>query len=310
MPIIYILTNKWYKVDNMYKVGKHQSNDIDKLLLQYSSRYMPGRELVQHWIVDDCTTTELILHDALDDSPVAERVEGEWYRGDIDSLILLIEENIKRCMYDPYTLRIRIRDRFRVYPLSVISHERLAALGTYLGIHNPLDTADDNWRTLQMSLIFSQKRIIHLHESEDKMSQETQLRFSQLTGHPPGEKLLSLLYLYVKPRLSSVDAHSLSSVVLRDPQRVRSSRPGAPYTYDANETPTDKILRQLSHDKMRQENNYESMTIRELYSILHTIAPKGFSYIVKKEDIIKAIRHPELIPSMIENGRNRRSKPI
>lgn len=315
MPLVYILTNKWYRADNMYKVGKHYSNDIDKLLAQYPPRYMPGRELVKYWIAEDCTTTEFIVHAALDNTLGIERVEGEWFRGDIDKILAVIEKYIDRCVQDPYTIRVEINDEVRVYPLSLLPNERLIRLGNYLGIDNPLDVSNDRWRSLQINLLFFQKRIIDMYETRGNMRQESRDKFSRLTGYPADEKLIGKLYIHVNPNLSSKDAYQISASILSNPPRVQSQRIATrmeqgrvPYTYDTTRTASTQLQQQLVYQTRVHNEDYESMTTRELRDILRQKAPRGYSYISRKEDIIRAIRNPELISSMIEEARSKRSK--
>lgn len=321
MPVVYIITNKWYRADNMYKVGR-SDKDIEELLQQYPPRYMPGKELVRHWNVDDCATTELIIHTALDITTGIERVEGEWFRGDIDVIISTIDKNIDRCIKDRFILTIeyrgdRINDYTRVYPLSYLPLSKLQQLGKELGIRNPHDVSNAKWRPLQIRLLYNREKIIDAYRSGSKISESSRKIWSRLTGYPPDESLLEKLYVLVQPNIDSKEAFAIEKIIdvhtsnsssstepLRRSERISSlKREGKlPYTY-SDETPSSNLQHKIESKTRIQNRDYESMTVRELDALLDEIVDVGRSYIQPKSNKIRALRNPELIPSLIAEGK-------
>lgn len=257
-----MLTNKWYRNDNMVKIGKHCSDNIENLLTQYSSRYIPKKELISFWNVQDCTTIESIIYDTLKYDDQIERVEGEWFRGPIDYIVELLDVLIDECENDPFLIQLNINGVERVYPLSMISDERLIKIGNIVDIDNPLDISDSRWRTLQMSLLLLQERIITLFESNEKLKDETLKKFSYLTDYSDDENLLSRLYIHVNPHITSRDAFSLAK---RLSLITTHSKRDIQYSYTC--TPSEKLRYQLSQQRKIQEENYEDMIVRDLLSL-------------------------------------------
>lgn len=200
MPLIYILSNRWYIYDSVYKVGKHNSDDINNLLRQYTSRYIPLKQLLYSKNVHDCDTVEAMVHDTLSNTHGIDKIDGEWYRGDIDDIISVVDTVSDTCIRDPYALRIDYEDgRSITYPLSHVSNRKLYDLGLELGIDNIHNRNSPMWRDLQIRLLFYQNRIIEIYESDDQLDDRTVYRWRQLIGYHDGDDILHTLYKMVNP---------------------------------------------------------------------------------------------------------------
>lgn len=316
MPLIYILTNKWYQADNMYKVGRHCGDNINDLLNQYSARYMPGRELIQYWYVDDCITMEYIVHVDLSLASNIERVEGEWFRGPIDHIVDIIDKCINRSIQDEYILRINYdNENIRIYPLSYLPLDRLKKLGMDQGIANPFAISSSKWKPLQIQLLLHQDKIIKIYESGGNINKKSQEKWSTLTGYPPDDTLISKLYLLVKTEIDNQIGFNILSHItntISDNSR-RSGRISSlkkqgkmPITYNPNETTSSSLIKQLKSQSKIQDKDYENMTSQELDLLLDQLISTGRSYIQPKINKIRALHNPELIPFLIEEGKRKK----
>lgn len=95
MGIVYILSNRWYENDDLYKVGLHHGDHIEDLVRQYRGRYMPEVHVITYWEVGDCITSESYVHRILDKSPLVSRWRNtEWFQGKIHLIKEMTEEAI------------------------------------------------------------------------------------------------------------------------------------------------------------------------------------------------------------------------
>lgn len=200
MPLIYVLSNQWYMYDNVYKVGKHGTDDIGNLLRQYASRYIPLKQLLYSRHVDDCDTVEAMIHSTLDCTDGIDRVDGEWYRGNVEDIISVVDSVSETCLRDPYSLRIDYEDgRSIVYPLSHVSDRKLHELGQELGIRNVYSMSAPAWRDLQIRLLFYRDNIMRIYESGGHLSASAAYRWEKLTGYGHGDDILHKVYRMVNP---------------------------------------------------------------------------------------------------------------
>lgn len=201
MGIIYILTNKWYREDNIYKVGRHSGDRIYDLLRQYATRYIPRKELVIYWMVDDDVITEKLIHLVLKETKGIRCVESEWFQGDIARIISLIEYHLDLYQRDEY--RIEVNDR--IYPLSYLSDIMLDTLGTTLGISCVRRYGSPEWHTMMITLIYYQSLIIECYQDDRLLPEEVAIRL----GEPNDHRLLSKLYVQVY----QVPDHEMSTLM-------------------------------------------------------------------------------------------------
>lgn len=183
--IIYIITNRWYRLDNLFKVGVHRQNTISSLVKQYIGRYMPEVDIVAHYKVEDGFSMESVIHRRLSEHGSITRVRAEWFQGEEDDIIDVVEGTISSCSNDPYT----IKEGGRTYHLSCESNERLIRIGRDAGIVNPFPPSTDRWRHMQLFLLTNKNRIIEEYEATG----DTKVR----SGLIPRSMQPDILYAYV-----------------------------------------------------------------------------------------------------------------
>ncbi len=256
--LIYIITNRWYRADNMFKVGMHRKGDIDVLIKQYIGRYMPEVDVVANYKVEDALSMERLVHRNLKDNPRITRVKGEWYRGPSSEIMNVIEDTIFECTADPNT----IKDGQRVYHLTCEPDVHLYRLGHEAGVINPFKRTSSEWRHMQIFLLMNKDKIIEEYEAGGDITVKTGMVRRDIQPHA--------LYAYV-----GQDVHHLARVM--DELDV----------YPFKGITRKDVVYVITNDKY-QKRMLELMTIPTLKEIAKDKDIKLTSK-MKKADIIKAI---------------------
>lgn len=183
--LIYIITNRWYRADSMFKVGMHRRGDIDVLIKQYIGRYMPEVDVVANYKVEDALSMERLVHRNLKDNPHIARIKGEWYRGPDSEIMKVIEDTIFECTADPNT----IKDGQRVYHLTCEPDMHLYRLGHEAGVINPFMRTSPDWRHMQIFLLMNKDKIIEEYEAGGEVTVKTGMIRRDMQPHA--------LYAYV-----------------------------------------------------------------------------------------------------------------
>lgn len=153
--LIYIITNRWYRASNIFKVGMHRLDSIDTLVKQYIGRYMPEVDVVAKYIVEDAISMENIIHNRLLKNKSIDRIRGEWFQGKDKDIINVVKNAISECSREDNV----IRTKGRSYHPSCESNASLARIGKELNIINPYSMSSDRWRDMQIYLIKNRDRI-------------------------------------------------------------------------------------------------------------------------------------------------------
>lgn len=268
MPILYVISNPWYRNDSIYKVGKHYSDDIQNLLNQYPPRYLPQKELIRHWIVEDCNTMETILHEKLRTSGYIQQVEGEWYKGNVNEIIQLIEQVMSYCVKDEFQIEIDEEGTKKVYPLSYLSNEKLIQLGRKIGVKNPFRDISPHWRKMQILLIYFQDEIVDVIHNASPSKDRTVYLLHNNSGLNNDEYLYAKLYPFVFPILTQQSTNQLSQVI---------------YGENLNQS---QLQYRISLEAQGNRKDYNSMTIQEMKDFLTLRGIQVPSKISRKEDYI------------------------
>lgn len=95
MPL-YILSNKSYIKDNLYKFGYSKKNK-EELLFQYkkNKRIIVEPFIIKWWDIESCIKIEKKIHSLLNKNKNIENTYGEWYRcNKLSYLLEIINEEI------------------------------------------------------------------------------------------------------------------------------------------------------------------------------------------------------------------------
>jgi len=196
MPLIYIVTNPWMEIDFVYKIGRSDMGSIDKLMQQYSSRYLPKKKLIAEWTVQSGIVAEELIFDELSKHSSITHVEGEWYQGPINLIISLIE----------YVLvQISTSSLWKEWPLNMVSNRRLKLLLKDEGIINPFPQFHPYWNE---SSIYLMEHIQQISVLDNTIENDAFDIF-----HPLGINrinILPFLYVHMFPTGAYLDTYLTS----------------------------------------------------------------------------------------------------